>query len=182
MKWTAEQFRTEVTPKLQEQFGLKNVYQVPRIEKVTVNVGLSKALKDARFMDIIESTLTRITGQKPVKTLSRKSIANFKIRQYLPIGMKVTLRGKRLWAFLDKLLNVSFARVRDFRGVAESCVDTHGNFSYGFVEHTAFPEVAPDEIDYLHGLQVTITTTAKTHEQGMALFRALGVPFKKNSK
>ena len=177
MKWTAEYYRTAIVPKLKEQFGLKNVHQVPRIEKVTVNVGLSKALKDARFMDIIESSMTRITGQKPLKTLSRKSIANFKIREDLPVGMKVTLRGKRMWEFLDKLLNVSFARVRDFRGVPESCVDTRGNFSYGFVEQTPFPEITPDEADLLHGLQVNLTTTAMTHERGLTLFKLLGVPF-----
>ncbi|MEK7665638.1 MAG: 50S ribosomal protein L5 [Patescibacteria group bacterium] len=177
MKWTAECYRTTIVPKLKEQFGFKNVHQVPRIEKVTVNVGLSKALKDARYMDIIESTLARITGQKPIKTLSRKSIANFKIREDLPVGMKVTLRGKHMWDFLDKLLNVSFARVRDFRGVSESCVDTLGNFSYGFVEQTPFPEITPDEADLLHGLQVNVTTTSMTYQHGLALFKLLGVPF-----
>ncbi len=177
MKFTSELYRTTIQPKLKEQFGFKNVHQVPQIEKVTVNVGLSKALKDARFMDLIESSLARITGQKPVKTLTRKSIANFKIREGLAVGMKVTLRGKRMWEFLDKLLNVSFARVRDFRGVSESCVDTYGNFSYGFAEQTSFPEIMPDEAELLHGLQVNVTTTAKTHEHGLALFKLLGVPF-----
>lgn len=182
MKLSALTYRSEIAPKLKERFGWKNVHEVPRIQKVTVNVGLSKALKDPRFMDVIESTITRITAQKPVKTLSRVSIANFKIRQGLAVGMKVTLRGKRMWEFLDKLANVSFARVRDFRGVPSSAVDAHGNFSYGFTEHTAFPEISPDEIDYVHGLQVNITTTAKSQEEGRAVFELLGFPFKKKDK
>lgn len=179
MDCSLQHYKKAIVPKLQTSFAWRNVWQVPRPLKVTVNVGLSRAIKDPRFMDVIASTLTRITGQVPVKTKARASIANFKIRKGQPVGMKVTLRGKRMWDFINKLVNVSFPRIRDFRGIPASAVDTHGNFSYGFPEQTAWPEVAPDEIDFTHGLQVSITTTAKKHEEGRALFEALGFPFKK---
>lgn len=182
MQLSAEQFNKKLAPQLKEVLGLKNINQVPRIKKVTLNAGLGRGLKDARFIETVEATLTRITGQKPVKTLARKSIATFKIREGMPVGMIVTLRGKRMWNFLDKLVNLSFARVRDFRGVAESSVDKQGHFSYGFREQLAFPEVSPEEAEVTHGLQVTITTSATSHKQGLELFKALGVPFKKDSK
>lgn len=180
MQLNSEQFRKVVAPALKEKLGLDNVHQVPRIQKVTLNVGLGKGLKDARFIDTVEATLTRITGQKPVKTLARKSIATFKIRQGMPVGMVVTLRGKRMWTFLDKLGSVAFARIRDFRGIPESSVDKQGNFSYGFREQLAFPEVSPEEAEVSHGLQVNITTSANSHQAGMELFKAIGFPFKKD--
>jgi large subunit ribosomal protein L5 len=170
---------TDVVPRLRERFGWKNALSAPQIQKITLNVGLGKGLKDAKFLETVEATLSNITGQKPVQTLARKSIATFKIRQGMAVGMKVTLRGARLWHFLDKLVHVTFARVRDFRGIPLAAVDSHGNFSYGFQEQLSFPEIAADETDVLHGLQVTITTTARSQEKGLALFQALGFPFKK---
>ena len=174
-----QQFQKEIAPKLKEQLGLKNLHQVPSIRKVTVNVGLGSGLKDARFQEVVEHTLTAITGQKPVKTKARKSVSSFKIREGMPVGMKVTMRGTRMWQFIDKLAHIVFARVRDFRGVETSCVDSQGNFSYRFREQVAFPEISPEDSDLLHGLQVTITTSAKSQEEGRALFDALQFPFKK---
>lgn len=182
LQLNAQQFQKTIAPALKQSLSLGNIHQVPRIIKVTLNAGLGKGLKDARFVDAVEATLTRISGQKPVKTLARKSISTFKIREGMPVGMVVTLRGKRMWDFLEKLVVLSFPRVRDFRGIAESSVDKQGNFSYGFREQLAFPEVSPEEAEVSLGLQVNITTSAKSHEQGMALFKALGVPFKKTDK
>lgn len=176
MQTLKEQFATKVAAQLREQFSKANVHETPRILKVTVNAGLGKG-KDAKFADVVADTLERITGQKPVRTKARKSIAGFKIREGMVVGAMATLRGPRMWDFLEKLKNVAFARIRDFRGIPEGAVDRQGNFNYGFTEHTAFPEVRPDEVESLHGLQVTITTTAKNHEEGLALFKALGFPF-----
>ncbi|MEK7105703.1 MAG: 50S ribosomal protein L5 [Patescibacteria group bacterium] len=176
---SAKQFQKEIAPRLKEALGLANVHQVPRITKVTLNAGLGKGLKDSRFIEVVEATLTRISGQKPMKTLARKSIAAFKIREGMAVGMMVTMRGTRMWQFLYKLVGLSFPRVRDFRGIPESAVDKQGNFSYGFREQLAFPEVSPEEAEIPVGLQVNITTTATSHKEGMELFRALGVPFKK---
>ncbi|HBU27904.1 TPA: 50S ribosomal protein L5 [Candidatus Uhrbacteria bacterium] len=174
-----DKIKKEVVPALQKELGIANVNAVPKIEKVTLNVGLGRGLKDKAYIDTVTSTLTRITGQKPVFTKARKSIATFKIREGMNIGMKVTLRGPRMYDFIEKLVAVTFPRVRDFRGIEVSAVDQAGNFNYGFREHIAFPEVSSDEVDRLHGLQVTITTTSKSQEKGLTLFRALGFPFKK---
>lgn len=171
-----EKFTSTIAAALRSQFGYKNVHETPRILKVTVNAGLGKA-KDAKFAEVVADTLQRITGQKPVMTKARKSIAGFKVREGQVVGSMVTLRGPRMWHFLDKLARIAFARIRDFRGIPESAVDKQGNFNYGFTEHTPFPEVRPDEVESLHGLQVTITTTAANHEEGLALFKGLGFPF-----
>ncbi len=171
-----EKFTKSVGTKLREVFGLKNVHEAPRIIKVTLNARLGKG-RDSKFIDTITETLRRITGQEPVKTLARKSIAGFKVREGMVLGAKVTLRGNQMWHFLDKLSHVAFARIRDFRGIPETAIDRDGNFNFGFTEHTAFPEVRPDEVESLHGLQITITTTAGTHERGLALFKELGFPF-----
>lgn len=174
-------YNEKIAPQLKESLGIKSVMSVPKIRKVTVNSGLS-AKRDAKFIDTIVETLRDITGQQPVQSKARKSIAGFKIREGMVLGAMVTLRGERMWSFIDKLVNVVFPRIRDFRGIPESSVDRDGNFNYGFREHLAFPEVQPDAVDRVHGLQVTITTTAKTHEEGLALFKALGFPFiKKDS-
>ncbi|MBU0531472.1 MAG: 50S ribosomal protein L5 [Candidatus Uhrbacteria bacterium] len=173
-----EKYKKEVIPALQEQFGIANVMAVPKIEKVTINVGLGKDLKDSHYQEVVEDTLRRISGQNPVKTKARKSIAGFKIREGMVVGMKVSLRGKRMWDFLDKLVNVTFPRVNDFRGIDPKVIDRGGNFSYGFKEHIAFPEINPDEIDSLHGLEVVISTNADSKEEGLALFKSLGFPFK----
>ncbi len=170
-----------LVPKLKEQLGVKNVHAVPRMTKVTLNVGLGKGLKDKAFTETVEATLKKITGQRPVFTKARKSIATFKIREGMNIGIKVTLRGPRMFDFVEKLVSVTFPRVRDFRGIDPKNVDSAGNFNYGFKEHIAFPEVSTDEVDRLHGLQVTITTSAKNREEGLALFTALGFPFIKKA-
>ena len=174
-----EQYKKEVVPALKEDFGFKNVMSVPKISKVTINVGLGSGIKDKKYEEVVDDTLQRITGQKPIHTKARISVAGFKIREGMTVGMKVTLRGKRMWNFLDKLVNVTFPRVSDFRGIGPKSVDKKGNFSYGFKEHVAFPEIRPDEIETIHGLEVNITTTAEDYEQGMALFTKLGFPFKK---
>lgn len=173
-----KQYTKEIVPALKVSLGKKNVHAVPRMEKITLNVGLGAGIKDSQFQETVLSTLQRISGQKPVFTKARKSIASFKIRQGMPIGVKVTLRGPRMYDFVEKLVAVTFPRVRDFRGIERTNVDQGGNFNYGFKEHMAFPEISTDEVDRIHGLQVTITTSAKTHEEGVALFEALGFPFK----
>ena len=176
-----EKYQKEVVAKLKEALQKENIMQIPKLSKVTINVGLSTK-RDPNFIETMVDTLTKISGQKPVITKARKSIAGFKIREDQPLGVKVTLRGERMWDFIDKLAHVTFARIRDFRGIKRSTVDAGGNFSYGFTEHIAFPEVEADAIDQLHGLQVTITTTAEDRASGMALFQALGFPFKKEEK
>lgn len=175
-----EQFKEKIAKDLQKELGCSNIHEIPAPLKITVNVGLGKGIKDARFTEVVEGTLRRITGQKPVLTKSRLSIAGFKIREGMVVGMKVTLRGKRMWDFLDKMVHVSFPRVRDFRGLPISTVDDGGNLSVGFREHMAFPEIRSDEIELVHGLQVTVTTSARTKEKGLALFRALGFPFQRS--
>lgn len=173
-----QQYTEQIVPMLIKELDLKNANQVPKITKVTINSGLS-AKRDAKFIETITDTLTKISGQQPVVTKARLSIAGFKVREGMPVGAMVTLRGQRMWDFLDKLVNVTFPRVRDFRGIAEGIVDESGNINIGFKEHIAFPEVEADAIDSLHGLQVTVTTTAEDRAAGLKLFKALGFPFKK---
>lgn len=173
-----ESYEKNIVPALMERFGYKNRMAVPKLTLVSVNVGMStNLLKDPKIPETVETTLTRITGQKPVKTLAKKSIASFKIREGQNIGMKVTLRGARMWHFLEKLVHVTLPRVRDFRGISKKLVDKQGNLSLGFKEYIAFPEIRPDEIEKLHGVQVTVSTTAQTREEGLELFRLLGFPF-----
>lgn len=167
----------DIVPEMKKIFGYDNNLAVPKIEKVVVAAGLSAGLKDAKFLDIVEDTLKKITGQKPVKTLAKKSISNFKIRKGVPIGMVVTLRGDRMYNFLDKLINVTFPRVRDFRGLSQKLLDKEGNLSVGFREDIAFPEIRSEEIEKIHGLQVTVRTTAKNKEEGLALLKLFGFPF-----
>ena len=173
-----EQYDKKIVPALMERFGYKNRMAVPKLKLVSVNVGMStNLLKDPKIPETVEATLTRITGQKPVKTLAKKSIASFKVREGQNIGMKVTLRGARMWHFLEKLIHVTLPRVRDFRGISPKLVDKQGNLSMGFKEYIAFPEIRPDEIEKLHGIQVTVSTTAKTREEGLELFKLMGFPF-----
>lgn len=174
-----KKYKEVVIPALKERFGYDNRYQVPRITKVTLNVGLGRAVKDANYKEVVTDSLTRITGQKPVTTRAKKSIASFKIREGQIIGMKVTLRKKRMLDFLMKLVTVVLPRVRDFRGLDIKAVDAQGNVSIGFRESTAFPEVKSDELENIHGLEVAISTTAESREEGMALCTLLGFPFKK---
>ncbi len=171
-------YKTDIVPKLQKEFGYPNIHAVPTMRQVTLNIGLGKGLKDAKFLETAERTLRRISGQQPVKTKARKSISTFKIRQNMVVGMKVTLRGKRMWDFLEKLIKVSLPRVRDFRGVSPNAFDESGNYSLGFTEHIAFPEIPAEDVDVVHGLQATIGTTAKTAAEGRALLKHLGFPFR----
>jgi large subunit ribosomal protein L5 len=174
-----EKYQKEVLPALMAELGVVNKMAVPKLEKIVLNVGTSHGLKDPKFNELVEQTLERITGQKPVKTLSKKSISNFKIREGMVVGMVVTLRGQRMYDFLEKLINITFPRVRDFRGVDPKIVDKFGNLSIGFKENIAFPEIKSDEVDRMHGLQITIATTAKNNKEGLALFKLLGFPFNK---
>lgn len=174
-----EKFNTEIAQQLQKELDVKNVMDIPKLEKVTLNVGVGRGVKDSGFIDMVEDSLTRIAGQKPVRTKAKKSIANFKIREGMVVGLKVTLRGDRMYDFIEKLVNITFPRVRDFRGVSPKSVDKLGNLSIGIKENIAFPEIKADDIERMHGVEVTITSTAKDRESGMALFQALGIPFKK---
>lgn len=169
----------DIVPVLKEQLGITNTHALPRLLKVVVNVGISAQNRDQQMLDIAQNVLTRITGQKPVATLAKKSIANFKTRQGMVVGCMATLRGRRMKDFVSKLVRLTLPRVRDFRGISESAVDKNGNLSIGFKEYIAFPEIRPDEVEKLHGLEVTLVTTAKNRERGLALFRALGFPLRK---
>ena len=176
-----EQYQKEVAPALFKEFNFKNVMQVPRIEKVVVNIGLGEAMAEPKVLESAVSDLTQIVGQKPVLTKSRKSIAAFKLRENVVIGTKVTLRGERMWAFLDRLLNVALPRVRDFRGVSANAFDGRGNYTLGLQDQLIFPEIDYDKIDKLRGMEVTIVTSAKTDDQARALLDLLGMPFKKEA-
>lgn len=173
-----ELYEKQIVPQLIEQFGYKSVMQVPRIEKITVNMGVGEAVADKKVMDFAVGDMQKITGQKPVVTKAKKSIAGFKIRDDYPVGCKVTLRRERMFEFLDRLVSVALPRVRDFRGVAGKCFDGRGNFNMGVKEQIIFPEIEYDKIDALRGMNITITTTAKTDEEARALLAAFKFPFK----
>jgi large subunit ribosomal protein L5 len=172
-----EQYRDQVVPAMIEEFGYENVMQVPRLVKVVVNVGLGEALQNAKALDAATEDLRAITGQQPVITRSRKSIASFKLREGRQIGAKVTLRGTRMWDFMDRLCNVALPRRRDFRGVSPNSFDGRGNYTLGFREQLVFPEVNYDTVDRVRGLEVSIVTTAETDEEGRHLLALLGMPF-----
>lgn len=174
-----EKYQKEMIPKLKEKFSYSNNFLVPKIEKVIINVGFGRRAKEKEYVANIEKTLTRISGQKPVFTKAKKSISSFKIREGMIIGAMVILRGQRMYDFLDKLINISFPRVRDFRGISEKSVDKQGNLSIGFKENIAFPEVKVDDINNIHGLEVIIHSTAVKKEEGLELFKLAGFPFKK---
>ena len=174
-----EKFKKDITPKLKEELGISNAMRVPKIEKVTLNVGVGKHSKDSSYLDAVEESLTAIAGQKAVRTEAKKSISNFKIREGMIVGMKATLRGKKMYDFIEKLIHITFPRVRDFRGISEKSVDASGNLTVGLKENIAFPEIKADAIERMHGIEITITTTAKNRQEGLALFKALGIPFKK---
>lgn len=168
-----------MVPALKKELGLSNVMEAPRLVKVVLNVGYGRFVKESNFAENVENTLKKISGQKPMRTKSKKSISNFKIREGQDIGAMVTLRGPRMYQFLEKLLNVTFPRTRDFRGVSEKGFDGQGNYTIGFKENLAFPEVKSGEIDKSHGLQIIINTSAKNKEAGKALLKLLGFPFVK---
>ena len=172
-----EKYNQEVIPALRKAFDLKNIMQVPRIEKVVVNIGLGEAMDNPKALEAAVSDLTTITGQKPITTKARKSIANFKLREGRLIGTKVTLRGDRMWAFLDRLMNTALPRVRDFRGVSANAFDGRGNYTLGLRDQLIFPEIEYDKIDKLRGMEVTIVTTAPDDDQARALLQLLGMPF-----
>jgi len=171
------QYNKVAVPALMKEFGFKSVMQVPRIKKMVVNVGYGRNLKEPGFVDNVTKTLTKITGQKPVHTKSKKSISNFKVREGQEIGAVVTLRGQRMWNFLEKLVKITFPRVRDFHGVSDKSFDKQGNYTFGFKENLAFPEVKVEEIDKIHGLQIIVNTTAKNRTEGLALLTQIGFPF-----
>ena len=174
-----EKYNNEVVPALRKTFDLKNIMQVPRITKVVVNIGMGEAMDNPKAMEAAVSDLTIITGQKPVMTKARKSIANFKLREGRLIGTKVTLRGDRMWAFLDRLMSTALPRVRDFRGVSANAFDGRGNYTLGLRDQLIFPEIEYDKIDKLRGMEVTIVTTAKNDDQARVLLQMLGMPFSK---
>jgi large subunit ribosomal protein L5 len=172
-------YREQVIPKLRSELKIDNVMQVPRISKITVNMGVGEAVADKKVMDAAVEDLVKITGQKPLVTKSRKAIASFKIRAGLPVGAKVTLRGMRMYEFLDRLINIAMPRIRDFRGVSPRAFDGQGNYSLGVKEQIIFPEIQYDQIDQVRGMDITITTTAKDDRHGRALLEAFNFPFRK---
>ncbi|GAB4170613.1 MAG: 50S ribosomal protein L5 [Geothermobacteraceae bacterium] len=174
-----EKYESELVPRLKEELGLKNVMQVPRVEKVVVNMGLGEAIQNIKVLESAVEELERITGQKPVVTKAKKSIAQFKLREGMPIGVMVTLRRDRAYEFLDRLINIALPRVRDFKGVSPRAFDGRGNYTLGIREQIIFPEIDLDKIDKVKGLNITVVTTAQTDEQGRALLRELGMPFRK---
>lgn len=174
-----EKYNIEVVPALRKAFDLKNVMQVPRIQKVVVNIGMGEAMDNPKALEAAVSDLTTITGQKPIMTKARKSIANFKLREGRLIGTKVTLRGDRMWAFLDRLMSTALPRVRDFRGVSSNAFDGRGNYTLGLRDQLIFPEIEYDKIDKLRGMEVTIVTTAKDDDQARTMLQLLGMPFSK---
>jgi large subunit ribosomal protein L5 len=174
-----ETYNKEVVPALRKAFDFKNIMQVPRIEKVVINIGAGEALDNPKALEAAVSDLTIIAGQKPIMNKARKSIANFKLREGRLIGTKVTLRGERMWAFLDRLLNTALPRVRDFRGVSANAFDGRGNYTLGLHDQLIFPEIEYDKIDKLRGMEVTIVTTAKNDDQARVMLKLLGMPFSK---
>ena len=170
-------YQDEVAPALMQKFGYKSTMQIPRLEKIVVNVGCSEARENAKVLDAVVSDLTTITGQKAVITKAKKSVANFKLREGMPIGAKVTLRGNKMWEFLDRLFNVALPRVRDFRGISADSFDGRGNYALGIKEQLIFPEIEYDKIDKIRGMDIVVCTTAQTDEEARELLKLVGAPF-----
>ena len=173
-----QRYKEQVVPALMKQFQYSSIMQAPKIEKVVINVGVGDAIANPKAMEEVVAEITQICGQKPIVTKAKKSIANFKLREGMAIGCKVTLRGERMYEFLDKLMNISLPRVRDFRGVSDTSFDGRGNYTLGIKEQIIFPEIDYDKIDALRGLDITLTTTARTDDEGRALLRAFKFPFR----
>ncbi|HQA78659.1 MAG TPA: 50S ribosomal protein L5, partial [Propionicimonas sp.] len=173
-----EKYRSEIVPALNTEFGYENVMQIPGLVKIVVNMGVGEAARDSKVIDAAIRDLTAITGQKPTVTKARKSIAQFKLREGMPIGCHVTLRGDRMWEFADRLLSLALPRIRDFRGLSARQFDGKGNYTFGLTEQVMFHEIDQDKIDKLRGMDITFVTTAKTDDEGRALLKALGFPFK----
>lgn len=175
-----ERYRSEIAPALREEFGFANVMQVPGLTKIVVNMGVGEAARDAKLIEGAVRDLTVITGQKPAVARARKSIAQFKLREGMPIGVHVTLRGDRMWEFCDRMLSLALPRIRDFRGLSDRQFDGRGNYTFGLTEQLMFHEINPDQVDRQRGMDVTLVTTATTDEQGRSLLRRLGFPFKES--
>ena len=173
-----ERYDSAVKVELRKQFSYGNVMQIPKVEKIVLNIGMGEAIGNAKAMDAAAGDLAKITGQRPIVTKSKKAISNFRLRIGMPIGLKVTLRGERMWHFLEKLVTVALPRIRDFQGVPDKSFDGRGNYSLGLKEQLVFPEIEYDKIDRLRGMEITICTTARTDEEARALLRGLGMPFR----
>jgi len=173
-----DRYSKEIIPNLKESFKLKSIMEVPKLEKIVLNMGLGEAIKNAKLLDSAAAELALISGQKPVITKAKKSIAAFKLREGMPIGCTVTLRNEKMWDFINRLINISLPRVRDFRGISGKAFDGHGNYTLGVKEHIIFPEIDFDKIDKVKGLNITIVTSAKNDEQGKELLKMLGMPFR----
>ena len=176
-----EQYKNEIAPALQKELGLKNVMQIPKITKVVVNIGVGEALDNPKALDAAANDLTIITGQKPVVIAAKKAISNFKLREGRQIGVKVTLRGEKMWAFLDRLINVALPRVRDFRGISADSFDGRGNYTLGLTEQLIFPEIQYDKIDKVRGMEISIVTTAESDDHARQLLSKFGMPFRKGN-
>lgn len=178
MPWLKDRYKDDIVPAMQKEFSYSNVNQVPRLSKIVVNVGLGEALQNAKALERTTGDIVIITGQRPVITRARKSIAIFRLREGNPIGIKVTLRGNRMWDFLDRLVNIALARQRDFRGVSPDSFDGRGNYTLGLAEQLVWPEIEYDKIDKIRGMEVSIVTTARNDEEGRRLLDLMGMPFK----
>ena len=183
MNKLAQKYKKDLRIQLKKELGLSNIMAVPQVEKVVLNIGLGKSLVDKQWVDLANSILERISGQKPVNTKARKAISNFKIREGMVVGSKVTLRGNRMYDFLERFVNITLPRLRDFYGLdPKKGFDKNGNYTMGFKEHIIFPEIGMDDIEKTHGLEVTVVSSAKNKEQALALLKTLGFPFKKEDK
>jgi large subunit ribosomal protein L5 len=171
-------YKDKVVPALMKEFSYKNVMQVPKLDKIVINMGLGEAIQNAKVLDSAQAEMAAIAGQKPVVTRAKKSIANFKLREGMPIGCKVTLRGDRMYEFFDRLVNIALARIRDFRGVSGKSFDGRGTYALGIREQIIFPEIDYDKIDKIRGMSIVVSTTAKTDEEGKALLKMMGMPFR----
>ena len=174
-----EQYKKEVAPYLQKKFGYKNIHQIPKLIKISINAGVGEAIQDSKVLEGAVNDLTMISGQKPIITMAKKAISNFKLRKGMKVGTKVTLRGYRMWEFLDRFISVAVPRIRDFRGYSEKSFDGRGNYSVGIKEQIIFPEINVDKIDKIRGFDITFVTSAETDEEGLELLKALGFPFRK---
>ena len=179
MSVLAEEYREEIVPQLKDKFDYSNIMKVPELYKIVVNVGIGDAKDDPNLLDSVVEDVAKITGQKPVVTRAKKAVANFGIREGMPVGVKVSLRGEEMYEFLYKLINIALPRIRDFRGVSPKAFDGRGNYSIGISEHVVFPEVSVEESDSVHGLEVTIVTSAETDEEAFELLSLMGMPFQK---
>lgn len=174
-------YKEEIVPQLQEEFGYDNIMAVPRLEKIVINSGVGEAVENEKVLDKVQNNLATITGQHPIITRSKKSISNFKIREKMPIGCKVSLRNRIMYEFLDRLINLALPRTRDFQGIPDRSFDGRGNYTLGIKEHTIFPEIDTDNVDKVHGMDVTFVTTAETDEEAYRLLKLFGMPFQKRS-